>query len=117
MDAGRSISCTLSVFPSRWSSMLAAAATGTRCVPCVSCVGTATPGAGPPDPRNRSHLRESRATYDPAVKPELETEYLQVRWCETRLLIRVASVLSALVALLRGADKVYGGTWDLRSLS
>jgi diguanylate cyclase (GGDEF)-like protein len=47
----------------------------------------------------------------------LEAEYLQARLCESRLLIRVACVLSGLLALLRGTEKVYEGTWSLLSLT
>ena len=47
----------------------------------------------------------------------LETQYTQERLSESRLLIRVACMLSALIALLRAAEKVYAGTWDLRSLT
>ena len=47
----------------------------------------------------------------------LETQYIQERLSESWLLIRVACVMSALVALLRGAEKVYAGTWDLVSLT
>jgi diguanylate cyclase (GGDEF)-like protein len=47
----------------------------------------------------------------------LEAQYMHARLTESRLLIRVACVLSALVALLRGVEKVYTGTWDLLSLT
>jgi len=47
----------------------------------------------------------------------LEMQYTQERLSESRLLIRVACMLSALVALLRAAEKVYAGTWDLSSLT
>jgi diguanylate cyclase (GGDEF)-like protein len=47
----------------------------------------------------------------------LEGQYTQERLSESRLLIRVACMLSALVALLRAAETVYAGTWDLQSLT
>jgi diguanylate cyclase (GGDEF)-like protein len=47
----------------------------------------------------------------------LETQYNQERLSENRLLIRLACMLSALIALLRAAEKVYAGTWDPRSLT
>src|SRR5262249_27092303 len=47
----------------------------------------------------------------------LESQYTQERLSEGRLLIRVACMLSALVSLLRAADTVYAGTWDVASLT
>jgi diguanylate cyclase (GGDEF)-like protein len=43
----------------------------------------------------------------------MEAEYLHARLSESRALIRVACVLSAVLALLRGAEKVYEGAWNL----
>jgi len=47
----------------------------------------------------------------------LETQYTQERLSENRLLIRLACMLSALVSLLRAAEKLYAGTGDLWSLT
>ena len=47
----------------------------------------------------------------------LETQYIQERLSDSRLLIRLACMLSALVALLRAAEKMYAGTGDLWSLT
>ncbi len=48
----------------------------------------------------------------------LETRYIQERLSDNRLLIRVACMLSALVALLRAAETMYaGGSPDPRSLT
>ncbi len=47
----------------------------------------------------------------------LESQYLQERLSESRLLIRLACMLSALVALLRAAEKVYAGTGNLLALT
>lgn len=42
----------------------------------------------------------------------LEAEYLYARLFESRLLIRVACVLVGVLALLRGAEKMYEGAWN-----
>lgn len=47
----------------------------------------------------------------------LEGEYLQARLSDSRLLIRVASVLSALLALMRAGETLYAGTWNFISLT
>jgi len=47
----------------------------------------------------------------------LEVQYIQERLSEGRVLICVACTLSALIALLRAADTLYAGNWDLRSLT
>jgi diguanylate cyclase (GGDEF)-like protein len=44
---------------------------------------------------------------------QVEAEYLHTRLFENRVLIRVACVLAAVLALLRGAEKVYEGAWNL----
>ena len=47
----------------------------------------------------------------------LEAAFLQARLCESRLLIRVASLLSALVALLRITERLYADDWALFSIA
>jgi diguanylate cyclase (GGDEF)-like protein len=47
----------------------------------------------------------------------LEAQYVQERLTDGRLLICVACSLSTLVVLLRTADTVYSGRWDLWSLT
>jgi len=47
----------------------------------------------------------------------LEAQYTQERLSESRLIIRVACILSALIALLRAAERVYAGSWDLPALT
>ena len=46
----------------------------------------------------------------------LETQYIQERLSEGRLVIRVACVLSALIVLLRGAELVHAGSGELWTL-
>ena len=46
----------------------------------------------------------------------LETQYIQGRLTEGRLVIRIACVLSALVVLLRGAELLHGGGTELWTL-
>jgi diguanylate cyclase (GGDEF)-like protein len=46
----------------------------------------------------------------------LEAQYIQERLSESRLVIRVACMLSALIVLLRVAEVVYARSWDLRAL-
>jgi diguanylate cyclase (GGDEF)-like protein len=57
--------------------------------------------------RGVSHLRFAEP---------LEAEYLRERLAESRLLVRVACVLSAMLALVRGTEKVYEGSWNLPAL-
>ncbi|MBS0416560.1 MAG: GGDEF domain-containing protein [Proteobacteria bacterium] len=47
----------------------------------------------------------------------LETQYIQERLSDSRVLIRLACMLSALIAFLRAAEKVFAGTGDLWSLT
>jgi diguanylate cyclase (GGDEF)-like protein len=58
-----------------------------------------------------------RGVCDLCFAAPLETQYIQDRLSDNRLLIRVACMLSALVVLLRTAETVYAGSWDLRSLT
>lgn len=46
----------------------------------------------------------------------LETQYIQERLSEGRLVIRVACMLSALIVLLRGGELLLAGSWDLWTL-
>ena len=46
----------------------------------------------------------------------LEAQYIQERLSESRLVIRVACMLSALIVLLRVGEVVYARSWDLRAL-
>ena len=43
----------------------------------------------------------------------LESEYRRARLLESRVLVRVACVFSMVLALLRGIDQVYEGTWNV----
>ena len=52
----------------------------------------------------------------PCFAAGLEAQYIQERLSESRLVIRVACMLSALIVLLRGAEGVYARSWDLRAL-
>jgi diguanylate cyclase (GGDEF)-like protein len=58
-----------------------------------------------------------RGVCDLCFTAPLETQYIQERLSDNRLLIRVACMLSALVVLLRTAETVYAGSSDLRSLT
>ena len=49
----------------------------------------------------------------PRFEARLEAQYQHARLSESRVLIRVACVLSALLALLRGAERMYEGAWNL----
>jgi diguanylate cyclase (GGDEF)-like protein len=76
----------------------------------VTTAHSLDPGALPDSPYARELRRGvPRLRFDARV----EAEYLHARLFESRVLIRVACVLAAVLALLRGAEKVYGGAWNL----
>jgi diguanylate cyclase (GGDEF)-like protein len=50
-------------------------------------------------------------------EPALEAEYLWARLSESRLLIRIACALGALLAIFRIAETLYQGTWSSVSLT
>ena len=54
--------------------------------------------------RGVSHLRFAAT---------LEAEYRRARLLESRVLVRIACVFSLVLALLRGIDQVYEGTWNV----
>jgi diguanylate cyclase (GGDEF)-like protein len=72
----------------------------------VTTARSLDPGALSTSPYARE-LR--RGVPDLRFEPRLEAEYRQSRLSESRVLIRVACVLSAVLAVLRGAEKVYEG--------
>jgi diguanylate cyclase (GGDEF)-like protein len=57
-----------------------------------------------------------RGVSDLRFEARMEAEYLHARLSESRVLIRISCVLSAVLALLRGAEKVHEGAWDIVSL-
>jgi diguanylate cyclase (GGDEF)-like protein len=45
--------------------------------------------------------------------PRLESEFVRARLVQNRTVIRVACVFATVLSLLRGAEQIYGGTWNL----
>ena len=45
--------------------------------------------------------------------PRLESEFAQARLLQNRTVIRVACVFATVLALLRGTEQIYRGTWNL----
>jgi diguanylate cyclase (GGDEF)-like protein len=57
-----------------------------------------------------------RGVWRRCFAPPLETQYIQERLAEGRLVIRVACVLSALIVLLRGVELLHAGSRELWTL-
>jgi diguanylate cyclase (GGDEF)-like protein len=55
---------------------------------------------------------QQRASAHLRFSPKLEAQYVRAQLVHSRMLIRMACVLAALVAILRGAEQAIGRSWD-----
>lgn len=63
-----------------------------------------------PDSHYAAELQ--RGSPNRCFSPQLEAEYVRAHLLENRTLIRVACVLAALLAALRGVEQAIGGSWN-----